>query len=251
MPEEISRKTLVVLPAYNEEANLPSLFGRIRAVMEEAHLPYRVMVVDDGSSDSTAEVSRQWAEQMPITILQHQMNQGLGPTLRDGLNAAAEQAAPEDIIVTMDADDTHDASMIPLMVKLVEEGQDVVIGSRFQPGAVVEGVPPHRQFMSLAASWLFRTVFPTRGLRDYTSGFRAYSARALSDAISKYRGRLVDQEGFQCMADVVLKLRRFPLRFREVPMTLRYDRKQGASKMKVARTAARTLGLILQRRLGR
>ncbi|MBI4892768.1 MAG: glycosyltransferase family 2 protein [Acidobacteria bacterium] len=250
MPEQTIRKTIVVLPAFNEEKNLPHLFGRIRIVMDGACQPYEVIVVDDGSTDATAEVTRIWAGQMPVALLQHESNQGLGVTLRDGLDAATRQSGPRDVIVTMDADDSHDPAVIPSMLKLVDDGADLVIGSRFSPGAIVRGVPWHRQFMSLAASWLFRALFPVRGVRDYTSGFRAYSAPSLADATRKYNGRLVDQAGFQCMADMLLKLRRLPLRFCEVPMTLRYDRKQGASKMKVARTAARTLALILQRRLG-
>jgi dolichol-phosphate mannosyltransferase len=123
-----------------------------------------------------------------------------------------------------------------------------VIASRYRQGSKVHGVPVVRRLLSTGASWLFRLLFPIKGVRDFTCGFRAYSARALRDALTAYEGCLVEDNGFQCMADVLLKLRRLPVSFREVPMTLRYDLKRGASKMKVARTVGRTLRLLLRRR---
>ena len=98
---------------------------------------------------------------------------------------------------------------------------------------------------------LFQLFFPTRGIRDYTCGYRAYRASVLTEAFRRYGDDFVNQEGFQCMVDILIKLRRMDLIFREVPLILRYDLKGGASKMNVARTVRRTLELMAQRRLGR
>jgi len=105
--------------------------------------------------------------------------------------------------------------------------------------------------VSWLACWLMRIMFPTRGIRDYTCGYRAYRAEVLRAAYAKYGDQFVDQQGFQCMVDILLKLRRMSLIFGEVPMILRYDFKKGASKMRVFRTAYNTLRILMLRRLGK
>lgn len=245
------RRVWLVLPAYDEERALPRLFARLEAAMTTAGLDYRVVLVDDGSRDATAEIAARWAERMPITVLTHEVNQGLGRTLADGLTHACREAAPGDAIVTLDADDSHEPDLVARMVARLDEGCDVVIASRYRPGSRTHGVPASRRLLSWGGGLLFKLLCPIPGVRDYTCGFRAYRAGALADAIDAAGERFFDQEGFQAMVDVLLKLRRRDLVFGEVPMVLRYDRKEGASKMRVGRTIVRTLGLLVRRRLGR
>lgn len=243
------RKVIVALPAYNEEPNLPVLFEGLRDVLEAHGLAYEIIVVDDGSRDRTAEVTRSYATQMPITLLQHEVNQGLGATLRDCLIAAAERAAANDVVITMDADATHPPGLMVRMLQHIDEGFDVVIGSRFQPGARVYGVNAQRRLMTNCASWLMRVLFPM-GVRDFTCGYRAYRGTVLHQALKRYGRDFVDQAGFQCMLDVLLKLRPMGFVIGEVPMVLRYDRKGGASKMKLGHTAKNSLLLLAKRRFG-
>lgn len=217
--------------------------------MREAGLPYAVILVDDGSADDTFAIANALARTMPITIERHAINMGLGPTIRDAFRLANSVMGPDDIAVVMDADDTHDPRVIPDMVEAINGGADVVVASRYVRGSSVQGVPRDRLWLSNGASWLFRMVFPTPGVRDYTSGFRAYRSRILAAAFERYQDSFVDQVGFQCMADILLKLRHIGARFDEVPFALRYDLKRGASKMKVIQTIARTLGLVARRRL--
>jgi dolichol-phosphate mannosyltransferase len=178
------------------------------------------------------------------------VNQGLGATLRDGLHTALERSHTRDIVITMDADDTHTPGLIVQMVRMIGEGYDVVIASRYRAESRVYGVPLLRRVMSRAGSLLMRLVFPTRGVRDFTCGYRAYRADALQRAVALYHGDFVNQDGFQCMVDILLKLRPMRLIFGEVPLLLRYDRKGGQSKMQLGRTAKNTLLLLLRRRLG-
>jgi len=244
-------KVIVVLPAYDEEANLGTLLERIDQCMFEDGIDYEVIVVDDGSSDGTLDIARQHAEYMPVHIERHEQNQGLGATIRDGLQRAATIASPEDIIVAMDADNTHTPGLIRAMTRRVHEGHDVVIASRYQPGARIRGVPLHRRMLSYGASLLFRLVFPIEGVRDYTCGYRAYRASVLQAAFETIGQDFVAESGFQCMVDILLKLRGMDAIFGEVPLVLRYDLKGGASKMNVGRTIVRTLSLMARRRIGR
>lgn len=244
------RRVWIMLPAYNEEESLPPLLDGIAAAMADAMQPYTVVLVDDGSRDRTLAVAEEHARRMPIEIVRHPVNLGLGAALRDGLTHAAGRAAADEAVVTLDSDNSHSPGLIPRMVRTLGEGYDVVIASRYRQGSRTRGVPAVRRFLSWGGGWLFRALFPTRGVRDYTCGFRAYRAGALQEAIAAEGASFFDQDGFQCMVDVLLKLRRRGALFTEVPMVLRYDRKAGASKMRVARTAGNTLVLLARRRLG-
>jgi len=246
-----SYKVIVVLPAYNEEANIGRLLDRIEEHSADGFLNYQVVVVNDGSRDRTPEILEEYARKMPVAVYHHTVNQGLGTTIRDGITYATKIAGDKDIIVTMDADETHSPGLIPRMVRMIREGHDVVIASRYQPGAMVCGLVVHRRLISWLSSWFMRAVFPTRGVRDYTCGFRAYRAAILKAAFARYGDSFIDQQGFQCMVDILLKLRRMSLIFGEVPMILRYDLKEGASKMRLARTTGNTLRLVFLRRMGR
>src|SRR5215475_6691888 len=119
------RTVYVVLPVYNEEARIGSLLEHIDEAMDDAGIAYRVLLVDDGSRDSTANIIERYAQHMPITMMRHEVNLGLGATIRDGLLAAARTASAADIIVTMDADDTHAPGLVLRMVRMISEGHDV------------------------------------------------------------------------------------------------------------------------------
>lgn len=245
------RKLWIVLPAFNEEQDLPHLLQRIDEAMEEANIGFEVLLVDDGSTDDTRSIAETWSQKLPLRVLRHTKNQGLGATLRDGLRWASELAQPSDVIVTLDADNSHTPELIVRMLRLVREGHDVVVASRFRAGSRVRGLPLNRRVLSRAAAVLFKLLFPIKGIRDYTSGYRAYRAHVLQDVIAEDPA-FFDQEGFQVMVDVLLKLRRKrDLVFGEAPLILRYDHKQGASKMAIWATIKGSLGLILKRRTER
>ena len=242
-------KVIVVLPSYNEGPNLGPLFANIDAAMSNAHLPYEVVLVDDGSSDSTPGVLREATQRYPLTVVQHVRNRGLAETIRDGFLEALRRSGKSDVLVTMDADGTHLPAAISEMMKLIDNGCDVVVASRFRPGATVRGVPAYRQGLSVGASWLCRIVFPTRGIRDFTCGYRAIRASVLHQALQKYGDQLFNAQGFACTMDLLLKLRRMDIVFAEVPINLRYDLKEGESKMRVVSTILRTLSMMLRHRL--
>jgi len=241
---------IVTLPAYNEERSLPLLLERMRESMEENRLDYRVIVVNDGSSDGTAQAVDEMKGRMPLERVDHPINRGLGEAVRTGLLHALRGADDRDIIVTMDSDNTHTPGLIAGMVRGIREGNDVVIASRFRPGARIMGVPVYRRVLSRVGSWLFRAAFPTKGVRDFTSGYRAYRAGLLRQAFETYGDDFVAESGFSCMVDILLKLRKLDAIMSELPLILRYDFKYGISKMLVLRTVGDSLRLLLSRRLG-
>ncbi len=243
----------VVLPAYNEAEALPTLLDRLAAVsVARFGSALRVIVVDDGSADGTGAqaIGRPG---LAVRLIVHPRNSGLSAAIATGLRAALESEgdADDDIVVTMDSDDTHSPWLMPRMVDQVREGNDVVVASRYQPGARVIGVPASRQMMSNGMSLLFRLVYPIPGARDYSCGFRAYRAGLLRQAFDRWGDGFISERGFSCMVDILIKLSLLGAIIAEAPMILRYDRKPGQSKMNVRQTAIQTLSLLARRRLGR
>lgn len=249
--EIVQPRLRIVLPAYNEAEALPLLLKSIRQALAAYELEYLVIVVDDGSADDTAEVVTDFMDDMPVSLVRHERNKGLGQAIKTGFTAAVEESGPHDIIITLDADNSHPAFLIRRLVQVIREGADVAIASRFHQDARVAGVPWDRVLLSLGARWIFRTCFPITGVRDYTCGYRAYRAAVLMHGLRDFGDQFVSESGFSCMVDVLLKLRRRPWVMVEVPLLLRYDQKMGVSKMKVFRTVRQTFSLIGRRLAGR
>lgn len=245
--QESGQSILVVLPAYNEEVALGRL---VPAILETlAGSSFKVIVVDDGSQDGTAAViadlSRLDGREQPVELVCHPVNQGLGRAIDTGLRAACAQARSEDIIITMDADNTHSPASIPAMVQAIAAGKDVVIASRYAAGGQEIGLSQLRHTLSKGSGFLLRTFFPLPGVRDYTCGYRAYRAGLVKRAISTYGDRFVEEHGFTCMAEILLKLAAIgPLVFGEVPLVLRYDLKPTKTKIKIGRTIGRYFVLV-------
>ena len=154
---------------------------------------------------------------------------------------ATEHGAADDVLFIMDCDDTHHPRQFAGMLAALDRGFDVVIASRYRRGARIAGVAPHRQVLSLGAATLFKLLHWCPGVRDYTCGFRAYRVALLQRARFHYRERLIEERGFACMVELLLKLNRLGAKMCEVPLDLRYDLKQSASKMDVGGNTTRLL----------
>jgi dolichol-phosphate mannosyltransferase len=122
-----------------------------------------------------------------------------------------------------------------------------VIASRYQRGARVRGVPFSRQVLSKVASIMFRIMFPIQGVKDYTSGYRAYRYSVLKQAFQTYGDDFINRSGFSCMVDILLKIRKLDVIASEVPMILRYDQKGGKTKMNITKTIKDTLKVAFAR----
>ena len=241
----------IVLPAYNEEESLPPLLARI----DKANLLFgwnaKVVVVNDGSKDKTLEIAQNYRGSVEVIPLDLQPNRGLAGAMRAGLTFASENAADDDIIICLDADDSQNPYLINRMLNQIHEGSDLVIASRYQHGARVVGLSKSRELFSIGAGMLFRIMVGFRGVKDYTCGFRAYKASLLKKTIANYGDDFITQKGFGCMVEILIKCGLSGAIMHEVPMILRYDQKMGDSKMNVNRTINQTLGLLLDYKLGK
>jgi glycosyltransferase involved in cell wall biosynthesis len=212
-------KTLVVIPAYNEESRVGRVVGECLA-----HTPH-VLVVDDGSTDATAAEARRSGAR----VLSNEGNRGKGFSLRRGFDLAIEQGF--DAVVTLDADGQHDPACIPGLVDMIERGHDAVIGTRKKTGSVM---PYHRRasnfFLSLVFSALSRAW-----IRDSQSGFRAFRVSVLRDLDLR-------STGFETESEILMKLGRRGVRFAEVPIPVIYGDER--SHINVARDLVRFVRVL-------
>jgi dolichol-phosphate mannosyltransferase len=241
----------IVLPAYNEEDSLPPLLRRINDAYNLNGWDASVLVVNDGSKDGTLAVAKNFRGDIKVDVLDIQPNGGLANAINRGIRKAIEGLNDTDIVVTLDADDSQNPFLIQRMMQQIAEGSDLVIASRYQPGARIKGLKQSRKIFSWVAGMLFRVFVGFEGIKDYTCGFRAYRVDMLRKTINYYGDKFITQKGFGCMVEVLLKVASQSATMNEVPMILRYDLKQGESKMNVKKTMSQTLKLLLDYKMGR
>lgn len=234
----------VLLPAYNEEESLPRLLPKIKSTLDSIGEKYQIIVCDDGSRDQTHCLLEDYAKTMHLEIIRHRINRGLGESIRDLFERAAETVATGDVILRLDCDDTHEPEFIPEIIKKVREGCDVVVASRFLPGGGQLGVSPRRAFISRCANLFMEVFFRIPNLKEYSCGFRGYRAEKIKEAIGFYGNNFIQLKGlgFTCTLEKLVKLKLIGAQFGEVPFLLRYDQKQSDSKMVSSIT---TLGYLV------
>ncbi len=238
-------KAFLTLPAYNEAECVGPLLDRASAVFKGQDWQAEVILVDDGSTDGTADAARAANCVAPVMVVTHEQNMGLGHAIKTCLREALSRCdADDDIIVCMDSDDTHPPDVIPGMVEKIQGGADLVIASRYQPGSKQVGVPLFRLMLSFGARWLFHWKLGIKGVRDYTCGFRAYRASLIRQGLEKYGDEIITREGFACTDELLVKLAHFKPVIAEVPFTLRYDQKHGKSKIQLIKTIRETLKML-------
>jgi dolichol-phosphate mannosyltransferase len=212
-------RVLVVIPTYNEIANLEAIVGRLRAAVPEA----RALIVDDGSPDGTGKLADRLAADDPaVSALHRSEKAGLGAAYIAGFRIGLAEGY--DVLIEMDADGSHAPEELPRLLAALRSA-DLVLGSRWVPGGEVRNWPVSRQVISRGGNMYARTLlrFP---VKDATAGFRAYR-RGVLEALKLDE---VASQGYCFQIDLVWKAWRAGFRVVEVPITFT-ERALGNSKM--------------------
>jgi len=244
----------LLLPAYNEEAGLAERIAAISSTMREAwNGPFRILVVDDGSTDHTAAILAAEKERQPelVDFISHPVNRGPGAAFRTGLIALLDCAGDGDIIITMDADNTHNVKTIRLLLNKLDEGYEVVVASGWAPGGMMIGIPFMRWVFTFGCNRLYRLLFPIRGVTCYTGFFKGFRVAGLREVRTRYGGEIIGCDGFAGMAELQIRCRRIPLFCAEVPFLMRFDQRKGASHIRILRTIREHLGIFCRNLLDR
>jgi len=222
----------VVLPIYNEAKNVRVLIGQLRHILPPS--PYRIIAVDDGSTDRTLETLKELTGK-DLQVENYRLNMNVGAAFATGIDAVLSQAKSNDVMVIMESDGTSDIRVLPaLIAKITEDSYDVAIASRYIPGGGYAHFPFQRRIISSLANTVLRFLFPMPGVRDYTIFYRAYRVGVLRH-MQEYFGRfgIIRTQGFVANAELLAKLSFFTKRMTEVPFFYDYGKKRGESKMNI------------------
>jgi dolichol-phosphate mannosyltransferase len=243
----------VVVPAYDEAANIAQALESIRERLEPLGIRHRVVVVDDGSRDATAEIARAASSrERPVEVVAHERNLGPGAAFRSGFLHVLKDAVPSDLVLTLEGDRTSDPRVLMRMVHRVwEEGDDIVLASCYLYGGGIRGTSLHRVLLSHVANGLMKKALGLSGLATLSSFYRVYQVSALRAMRERWGERFITTQGFECMVEVLYRAARLGLRVSEVPMVLDGSRRTGRSKMRVMRTSLAYIGLALRAVAGR
>ncbi len=242
---EVCKVIHVLLAAWNESIAIPRLVKKFGTDFDQVG-EYTLWIYDDGSTDDTKAVATALAENYPIKVLEHKQNKGLGQTLIDGLNYLAEISDMDDIIITMDCDDTHEPKyLVPAITKL-KSGFDVVVLSRFCVGAGQEGLVWYKTILSAGAGLFLKLLFPMKGIREYSCNFRVFRASLLKRAIDTFKEDFISLPhlGFVAAPEILIKFRMLKARITESPFVLRYDQKPTPSSNNSLRTIKGYFALV-------
>jgi dolichol-phosphate mannosyltransferase len=219
-----------VLPAYNEEANIGRLLADLEARPDLYPAGSRVIVVDDGSEDRTADVVEAYRGPLPVELVRLATNQGPGAAFRAGFEAALESSDEVAFVVTLESDTTSDLDALPAMLERARDGAELVLADWR-----MVNVPRFRRALSHGAGWFMRAGL---GVQAHTvsSFFRVYRASLLRDGFGRYGDTLIRERGFACKAELLAKLAALGARIEEVPVALDTSRRRGESKMPILKT---------------
>lgn len=185
-------KFSLVVPTYNEAGGIERLITALDEIFKANNLDGEIIVVDDNSPDGTGAIVDRLAQSYPVRCLHRPGKMGLSSGVIDGWAFARPES---EAVGAMDADFSHDAKIVPRMVKALEDGYGLAIGSRYVPGGGIENWPLKRKVTSLVAIALAKPLTP---VRDITSGFFLIKRDALS-------GVKLDPIGFKIGLEVIAK----------------------------------------------
>lgn len=213
---------LVVIPTYDERENLPLIIGRLRRSLADVH----VLVVDDSSPDGTGDVADSLAADdngEHIHVMHRIEKDGLGKAYLAGFQWGLKREY--EVIVEMDADGSHAPEQLDRLLKAINEGADLVIGSRYVRGGELVNWPKRRELLSRGANVYARLALAT-SVHDITAGYRAYRRRVLE----KIDLDGVESAGYCFQIDLAWRTLQAGFDVREVPITFT-EREIGQSKM--------------------
>lgn len=178
----------IIIPTYNEAENIPILLQEIAAVgMTD---PYEIIIVDDNSPDGTATVAKTYTNRYPLRVIVRETDRGLGAAVRAGFDAANGS-----YLAVMDADLSHDPTLLPEMLASLKQGTDIAIGTRFHTHSEVEGWHWFRKATSVCGVWCAKQL---SGASDPLSGLFMIRRSVIAETS-------LDTKGYKILFEILVK----------------------------------------------
>ena len=226
----------VCIPSHNEAPTVGLLLWKIRQVFAAFPREYQLLVLDDGSDDTTGEVLEPYARVLPLTLIRHPERRGYAVSIEALLRRAVEltDRPKRDAAIVMHADFAHNPQTIPDLVRRIESGADLVVAEGRLAG---ESSRAHRLVRRYAPA-LLRGVVAVPGVKDVVSGFAAVRLVALRNAIRSQTGRLLVTDGWAANAELYWRAGRYARRVETVTSVERHDLRSRPSRVHPWATAS-------------
>jgi glycosyltransferase involved in cell wall biosynthesis len=222
----------ICIPAYDEAPTIGLVLWRIRKVFEEYPREYEILVLDDGSSDATAETLKRYTQVLPLTVLRHDVHQGYAAALDTLARAASKRTRypRRDAMLVMQGDFTDQPEHLPELVKRFEGGADLVVAERPAPPKSAP-IPVRR--LRRVAPWLLRPFLRVPGVADPFGTFRLYRIAVVRDLIKAAGDEpIVRWSGWAANVELLLRAAAHSRRMETVPLEPRYDLRPRASRVR-------------------
>jgi dolichol-phosphate mannosyltransferase len=223
-----------LIPVFNEEMNIANLHQELSSLTLQGDFFF--VFSDDGSRDQTVDKIKELFRQKPYILLGDGINRGPGAAFNKGFEwILSRPSAPDDVVITMEADCTSDLSILPIMIELHKHGFDLILASVYAQGGGFDQTSFVRKFISAVANFIYRFLFDIKVL-TLSSFYRVYTISLLRKIQKKYDGNIIEEDGFVSMLEILTKAIWCEAKIIEVPMQLKSHKRQGQSKMKIVKT---------------
>lgn len=224
----------ILIPIYNEAQNLTSLFSRLGEIKNTLNQDLFVVFSDDGSKDGSRELIQKEYKHSSFEVLGDGKNFGPGHAFNVGFEfILGHSENTNDVVVTMEADGTSDIGILPDMLAVSNLGYSLVLASVYAQGGGFDQTSFFRKLISFIANMIFRSIFDIKVL-TLSSFYRVYHVSLLKSI--RTNSKIISENGFICMLEVLLKAINNGAKVVEIPMVLHSAERKGKSKMKIIPT---------------
>lgn len=222
----------ILIPSYNDGSHFPMLLQNIKKKLTKR---YRVIIIDDGSTDQTKKIIAKLTQKYPLKYMGYEKNHGPGFAFRFGFNYLIPKLKNNDIVVTMEADNSSDYSILNKMIDKTKT-HDVVLASPYAKGGKLKKVPFLRAVLSRLANLLDSLIFKVPGVKTYSSFYRVHRGLVLKNVFTVYGTRLITEEGFAVFVELLVKFNKTHAAICEIPAVVTWEYRKSKSKMNITKS---------------
>jgi dolichol-phosphate mannosyltransferase len=240
----------IIFCCLNEEESLKKLLLNLGHEMDLIKRDFEIIICLDGTTDKSLTAITEFQKFYKITTLPQINQRGLGLAYKRLFLEIIQTAADDDLVISLDADNTHNPQQIPEMLEHFEKNSlDFLVASRFCDNSVMADFPLYRQLISKSTSILLQTLFAAKKisgekLQDYTSGYRIYRTKKLKELFAKEGNDFISEPEFTYTCELLIKLSRLNSRLDEIALSYDYGNKIGKSKLRIMRNFWRLIIML-------
>lgn len=233
-------RLFILIPVLNESRNILRLIDGLKNLSTDLQdrFDVQIFLVDDGSRDDTSQLAKQAALEagVKLAVLRHELNQGPGKAFATGFCHLASVLEENDLVLTMEGDNTSRLELVRQMLVRMQEGYDFIFASPYAYGGRIVNTSAYRIFLSSMANLFIKELLGIHGILTVSSFFRLYRPSAFKRLQAVYGPGIVERRGFECMVEMTMKMINLQMTISEIPMILDTHARVGKSRMKIMKT---------------